>query len=1087
MATYTDDDATALTVVADDTIKELLKTGNLEEIQKAVQDDVPTLPAVIHATPVLTPGQMVGKYEIIKKIGKGGMGVIYLARHTQLDSLRALKVLPAESADEHPLFAERFIREARIASQIRHPNVVEVMDVESDSELNLSYIVMEYVDGGSLRQVLRSLPRLSIEQAVVTVQGISEALSTAYSHGIVHRDIKPDNIMFTKNGGVKLADLGIAKKDDEEDNLTKTNVMMGTPAYLSPEQVENPKAVDVRSDIYSLGATFYEILTGQVPYPGNTSYDILRKIYSDPVPDPRVLNPEIPGELAAIVMKMLAKDPQKRFQTPAQLIEALSKVVPPLSDTQVQLIIKSIIDTKGESSSEYAGVTSVVTGTFNRLRQQEKRKKILLRSLCGLLLAAICIGCAFLFSGTPEPEVPVSLPPAAEPVVPFHKPETASGQGFCTLQIKTSPAAALRLIRDNGQVFNCAGNRNGIISISELPKGRYELELTLADFISHKGKYSFETDTSLVLPLKPDMKQLEISGITGTKIELQYPDGSTKLFIIPSSGSVCIKELKKGSYFLKATHYEHIAAEKHITLEKDFRLVLQMEKIFKSLLVHTRPGSQAELLQDSQLLFSQKTDSNGKNNFPRVRKGIYELKITAPGCKTHVSVLHIERDTILSIPLEKSLYTLTIYGTPGAKGEIRTASRLLRSIEIPVSGCLTLNTLSAGKYEISFSKEGYISRTQELQVTANSSLQFALEPLATFRPAVVKQAEKKKGKLNIFLSAPEKLLELIRQQGVEFKYKDEPWKKARTFPFTMELPAGESSITIRRDDLIERIVYAVTIYPDKSSDVLLELTPKASKVIFSSNRFDTVFTVEEKSCEAGEEISIEPFREYVVSAVSQKQIIRRTISSTLPGEKQHISFTFKALEHPLQGKYNSGMKLFKEKKYKEALPEFLTAAKARHPEAVMQAALIYEQGLGMWFADKERSLFWYQQAAEMKNPVAAAKVADAIYAKELKLSAEQMLKYYQLAAEADNSECAYKVSLLYKEGYKEIKQDDTLALKYLQKAAALEHPDAMYDLGIRYEKGIGVPFNSKTALTWIKKAADRNHDKAKKYWKQLKL
>ena len=1078
MAHYTNDEETALTVVADDTLKELLKSGNLEDIQMAVQDGAPTLPPV-HTNLTLTPGQLVGKYEVIKKIGKGGMGVIYLARHTQLDSLRALKVLPAGSADEHPLFAERFIREARIASQIRHPNVVEVMDVESDPQLNLSYIVMEYVDGGSLRQVLRSVSRLTIEQAVVTIQGISEALNTAYSHGIVHRDIKPDNIMFTKNGGVKLADLGIAKKDDEEDNLTKTNVMMGTPAYLSPEQVENPKAVDIRSDIYSLGATFYEILTGQPPYPGKSSFDILRKIYSDPVPDPRALNPEIPGEISDIVMKMLAKDPQKRFQTPAQLLEALSKVVPPLSDVQIQLIIKSIIDNKGEGNSEYAGVTSVVTGTFNRMRQEEKRKKILLWAGCCVLLAVVCVLCAFLFSGSSEAEEPEAEPLIAEPVVPLYN------RNVCTLQIKTAPAAALRLIKDNGQVFNYAGSRTGIIKVSELPKGRYELELSLADFLPYKSQHTFTADTTLVLPLKPDMKQLDIAGVSGTTIDLQYPDGSTKRFIIPASGSVSISELKKGTYFLKASHYEHIATEKHITLEKNFRLVLEMEKIFKTLLVNTRPGSRVELFQHSQLLFSQKTGSNGKNSFPRIKKGIYELKITAPDCKPHVSMLHVEKDTILSIPLEKLLYTLTIYGTPGAKGEVRNNTGVVRSVEIPASGYLPINSLTNGKYEISLTKEGYISRKQSVHVTENSSLQFALEPLATFRPAAAKQEKKQTGKLNIFLSASEKLLELIRHQGVEFRHKDEPWKKAKAFPFSMELPAGESSISIRRDDLIEQIVYAVTIFPGKSSDVLLELKPKASKVVFSSNRFDTVFTVEENSCEAGEEISIEPFREYVVSAVSQKQIIRRTISSNLPGEKQFISFTFKAMVHPLQGKFDSGLKLFKEKKYEEALSEFRTAAKARHPEAVMYTALIYEKGLGMFLAKKKQALFWYQQAAEMKNPEAAAKVAEAIYEKDLDLSAEQMLKYYLLAADADLPESAYKVSLLYQEGYKTIKQDDALALKYLQKAAALEHPEAMYNLGVRYEKGIGVPYNSKTALFWIKKAADRNHDKAKKYWDQL--
>ena len=374
---------TALTVFADENIKELLHSGNIEDIQRVVQEGESALPKKNDLSS-WSKGQVIGKYEIVKKIGRGGMGVIYLARHTQLDALRALKVLSGEKRDGGTHVAERFLREARIASQIRHPNVVEVMDVETDPDLGISYIVMEYVDGGSLRQILRTQSKLNLEQAIVTVQGVAAALSVAAGHKIVHRDIKPDNIMFTKDGRVKLADLGIAKKDDEEDNLTKTNVMMGTPAYLSPEQVENPKAVDIRSDIYSLGATFYEMLTGQVPYPGKTSYDILRKIFSSPVPDPRSVNPEIPQEIAALTMKMLAKEPGKRFQTPEQLLDALSKLIPNLSDTEVKLVVNSITSAKNDTSAGgTASSISVLTGTLHDMQQRAKRRHTEAPALCG--------------------------------------------------------------------------------------------------------------------------------------------------------------------------------------------------------------------------------------------------------------------------------------------------------------------------------------------------------------------------------------------------------------------------------------------------------------------------------------------------------------------------------------------------------------------------------------------------------------------------------------------------------------------------------------------------------------------------------
>jgi TPR repeat protein len=179
------------------------------------------------------------------------------------------------------------------------------------------------------------------------------------------------------------------------------------------------------------------------------------------------------------------------------------------------------------------------------------------------------------------------------------------------------------------------------------------------------------------------------------------------------------------------------------------------------------------------------------------------------------------------------------------------------------------------------------------------------------------------------------------------------------------------------------------------------------------------------------------------------------------------------------------MKLFNEKKYKEALPVLLSVAEAEHPNAALQVAFIYEKGLGMWFSDNKKAMQWYFKAAELKDPVAAIKVADAIYEGEFEATTQQMLNFYLLAVKVHNPEVTYKVALIYKNGFKDIKADDIKALQYLRMAAELGQAQAMYDLGIRYEKGQGVPINSKTSLSWIKKSADAGYEQAKKYMKQL--
>lgn len=262
----------------------------------------------------LNEGDLLGSYRIRKPLGKGGMGEVYLALHTKLNVLRAIKILPARYCTADKKFGERFLQEARMAIQLDHPNVISVFDAEFDEKKDIYYSVMEYVDGGTVRNSIRSLGSYMERQALMIVLKVSEALIAAEKASLVHRDIKPDNIMLTRNGVVKLADLGIAKTafntggDQKKDKTSLT----GTPAYMSPEQTLDPNTVDIRADIYSLGVTLFEMLTGTKPYSGSETVDIVKKVMESPVPDPRKRNPQITKACSALIMRMMAKNKNDR-------------------------------------------------------------------------------------------------------------------------------------------------------------------------------------------------------------------------------------------------------------------------------------------------------------------------------------------------------------------------------------------------------------------------------------------------------------------------------------------------------------------------------------------------------------------------------------------------------------------------------------------------------------------------------------------------------------------------------------------------------------------------------------------------------
>ncbi len=274
-------------------------------------------------------GFHLGKYRILERIGSGGMGQVFLCWHIHLDKLAAIKVLPPSKASQ-PSALGRFYREARAAAMLAHPHLVRTYDVGNEGDLH--YIVMDYIHGPNLLDVVKQFGPLSIERCVTYLDHVADALDYAYQRGLVHRDIKPGNILIDRSGKAYLLDMGLARfYQDESDNLTvmyDDKMVLGTADYVAPEQVVNSHAADIRADLYALGATAYYLLTGHPMFPeGSAAQKLIWHKTRLPTPIEQ-LRPDVPPLLGQIIAKMVRKEPEERYQTPQELRQALRGLVP---------------------------------------------------------------------------------------------------------------------------------------------------------------------------------------------------------------------------------------------------------------------------------------------------------------------------------------------------------------------------------------------------------------------------------------------------------------------------------------------------------------------------------------------------------------------------------------------------------------------------------------------------------------------------------------------------------------------------------------------------------------------------------------
>ncbi len=489
-------------------------------------------------------GSTLGQYRITEQIGVGGMATVYKAYQPSLDRYVAIKVLSALHA-KTPGFKERFFREARAVAQLSHPNILPVYDLGVENDI--CFLVMKCVSGSSMRDLIGEPMVLS--QVCRFVDQIAAALDHAHERGIIHRDIKSHNLLL-EGDWVFLTDFGIAKIMEATTVLTNAGQLMGTPCYMSPEQASG-RPVDHRTDIYSLGIVLYEMITGTVPFTGETPYGVIYKHIHDPLPLPRSHRPDLPEAIERVILKALAKDPEHRYDHAGQLAEALREAVASaMRDASTEPVLAQA--RPGEDGSTVAVPPPASPERVPALAPQERtptrERRAWLLAAAGVLLALAGIAWALMHFGGGRPSRVGPLEQASQPSPP---PAPLS-----FLRVDSTPSSAAIEV-DGARVGTTPGR-------IELPSGEHRVRLEIPGYQPWVGQVRLEQAQEH--PLNVELKPV----VATASLKVDSAPAGAEVFVdgAPAGTTPVESELPLGSHSIRVT----------LAGFKDFERALRLEE-----------------------------------------------------------------------------------------------------------------------------------------------------------------------------------------------------------------------------------------------------------------------------------------------------------------------------------------------------------------------------------------------------------------------------------------------------------------------------------------------------------------------------
>ncbi|UCE18119.1 MAG: serine/threonine protein kinase [Gemmatimonadota bacterium] len=676
-------------------------------------------------------GQTVGNYQIIEEIGRGGMGVVYKALQTSLNRIVAMKVLPKQYTRDQE-FLGRFRREARAAAGLNHANIIQIYEIGQQSGIH--YFIMEYIEGKNLKHLIEEKGALPIQQVLDIAWDTCKALDFAHKHGVIHRDIKPHNIMISKLKVTKVFDFGIARAADSG-GLTTTGTSIGTPQYMSPEQARGEKETDGRADLYSLGIVLYEMLVGKVPFEGSTAVGTMYRHVNEIPMAPSQKNPSIPEELDRIVLKALQKEKEKRYQTGEEMIEDL------------RLAKEKLSGDRGTPSKKKP-----------HRRKRARRIVVLMAIMLVLVLGAAAIyyfelmtpfalvlkteppGAsvteAGVFLGTTplkmtkeqivlgEHTFHISMSDYAEEVHRFSLKESDKidlilplSKSFGGLSVESDPSGAQVVLDD-------VSRGTTPVQIEQLKIGAHTLTLHLPGYTPWEGRVNIsqgavDTSRSRLSPLPSTFIVSTVPESASLWIDsLEYED-QTPLTLSLEPGEHLINIMKEGFVPLE-TLLTFRPGQEHP--EQFILSSLEDAVVFGSLKIHATPW--AEVFVDGKSLGTTKE----KGTFEKITAGSHKLRLTHPNYFPHERRVHVGDNEVASVSHDFTAkgslnitcideYRNQVFGEIWIDGKTHgTPPKVIRDLFV-------------GQHQVQIIKDGYTTETKYITIKANEreKIQFIMK------------------------------------------------------------------------------------------------------------------------------------------------------------------------------------------------------------------------------------------------------------------------------------------------------------------------------------------------------------------------